>query len=305
MQKQKKLFKSQREDGLYGLIFDLPFIIGLVVIFIPMVIEGIRFAFSSVSFDNGLKLTNIGLYNFKYALRVDPDYIKLLFSDIKDLLLNFPIILVFSLFVAVLLNSKVWGKGIFRVLFFLPVITSTGLLAAMDADNNLIASVTSAVANTDSNVLSSLNDITAVLESLKFSPELIGIVAGFANNILDIVNRSGVQILIFLAGIQSISPSLYEAANVEGASSWEVFWKITLPMITPMLIVNIIYTFVESITRSSTKMMTYINKVAFNQGEFGYASAMSWIHFLLIAVILTLVFVFYLVANKRKEKGVK
>jgi ABC-type sugar transport system permease subunit len=266
---------------------------------------GMRFAVSEVSVAQGLSLKFTGISNLKYALRVDARYFQLVLSDLGSLLTTLPIVLIFSLFVAVLLNSKVWGKGFFRVIFFLPVIACVGMLAA-NFSNLVMQNMTSSAQETESEALTAMSDITKMLQNLNFSPQLISTVSGAANNIMDIVNRSGVQILIFLAGIQSISPSIYESANVEGASGWEVFWKITLPMISPMMIANVLFTFVDSITRSDTEIVNYVKNMAFSRAEFGYAAAMAWFHYLCLLVMLGILalIVFIVIKTARRNKEV-
>ncbi len=288
-----------------GIVFSLPFIIGLLIFFIPTVFMGMRFAVSEVSVAQGLSLKFTGISNLKYALRVDARYFQLVLSDLGSLLTTLPIVLIFSLFVAVLLNSKVWGKGFFRVIFFLPVIACVGMLAA-NFSNLVMQNMTSSAQETESEALTAMSDITKMLQNLNFSPQLISTVSGAANNIMDIVNRSGVQILIFLAGIQSISPSIYESANVEGASGWEVFWKITLPMISPMMIANVLFTFVDSITRSDTDIVNYVKNMAFSRAEFGYAAAMAWFHYLCLLVMLGILalIVFIVIKTARRNKEV-
>ena len=289
-----------------GIVFSLPLIIGLVIFFIPTIVMGLRFAFSEVSIANGLTLTFTGWDNLHYSLRVDAKYFQLVFADLGGLLTTLPIVVIFSLFVAVLLNSKVWGKGAFRVIFFLPVIACVGMLAAANS-NLMMQTMTSSAQETESEALTAMSDVTTMLQNLSFSPQLIQTVSDAANNIMEIVNRSGVQILIFLAGIQSISPSIYESANVEGASGWEVFWKITLPMISPMIIANVLFTFVDSITRSNTELVSYVKNMAFNKAEFGYAAAMAWFHYfclLLMLGILAAVAFFVMRAAKRNREGI-
>ena len=296
--------KRARVNQNVGIVFSLPFLIGLLAFFIPTVYMGIRFAVSDVSVAEGLTLKFTGMKNVIYALRVDPKYFQLVISDLSGLITTLPIVLIFSLFVAVLLNSKVWGKGFFRVVFFLPVIACVGMLAATSS-NLVMQTMTSNAQETENEVLTAMSDVTAMLQSLSFSPQLIAIVSGAANNIMDIVNHSGVQILIFLAGIQSISPSIYESANVEGASGWEVFWKITLPMISPMIIANVLFTFVDSITRSNTELVTYIKNMAFSKAEFGYAAAMAWLHYLSLIVLLGILAlaVFIVMKTAKRNRG--
>ena len=300
-----KKLKSSRINQNVGIVFSLPLIIGLLIFFIPTVVMGFRFAMSDVSVAQGLELKFTGFENIKYALRVDPNYFKLVISDISDLITTLPIVLVFSLFIAVLLNGKVWGKSAFRVIFFLPVIACVGMLAS-GASNLVMETMVSGAQDTESEVLSAMSDVTTMLQSLSFSPKLISFVSNAANNIMDIVNRSGVQILIFLAGLQSISPSIYESAQVEGASGWETFWKITLPMILPMMVANVLFTFVDSITRSNTEMVSYIQNMAFGKAQFGYAAAMSWFHYFCLVIVLGLIAVIFVIVKrtmKRNKEG--
>ena len=300
-----KKLKGNRMNQNVGIVFSLPLIIGLLIFFIPTVFMGFRFALSDVSIAKGLELKFTGIENLKYALRVDPEYFQLVISDISDLITTLPIVLVFSLFIAVLLNGKVWGKSAFRVIFFLPVIACVGMLAS-GTSNIVMETMTSGAQESENEALTAMSDVATMLQSLSFSPKLISFVSNAANNIMDIVNRSGVQILIFIAGIQSISPSIYESANVEGASGWETFWKITLPMIMPMMVANVLFTFVDSITRSNTEMISYIQNMAFSKGQFGYAAAMSWFHYLCLIVVLGLIalaFVIITSTMKRNKEG--
>lgn len=297
-----KKLKSNRVNPNIGIVFSLPLIIGLLIFFIPTVFMGFRFALSDVSVAEGLELKFTGIENIKYALRVDPKYFQLVISDLTSLITTLPIVLVFSLFVAVLLNGKVWGKSAFRVIFFLPVIACVGMLASGNS-NLVMETMTSNAQDTENAALSAMSDVTTMLQSLSFSPKLISFVSNSANNIMDIVNRSGVQILIFLAGIQSISPSIYESAHVEGASGWETFWKITLPMIMPMMLANVLFTFVDSITRSNTDMVTYIQNMAFSKAQFGYAAAMSWFHYFCLIIMLALLAVIFVIVQRTMKKN--
>lgn len=297
-----KKLKGNRVNQNVGIVFSLPLIIGLLIFFIPTVFMGFRFSFSDVSVAEGLSLKFTGIENLKYALRVDPKYFQLVISDLTNLITTLPIVLVFSLFVAVLLNGKVWGKSLFRVIFFLPVIACVGMLASSNS-NLVMETMTSGAQETENAALSAMSDVTMMLQNLSFSPKLISFVSGAANDIMDIVNRSGVQILIFLAGIQSISPSIYESAHVEGASGWETFWKITLPMIMPMMIANVLFTFVDSITRSNTDMVSYIQSMAFNKAEFGYAAAMSWFHYFCLIIMLGLLALAVIIAMRVMKRN--
>ena len=124
---------------------------------------------------------------------------------------------------------------------------------------------------------------------MKVGTEIVDYVVTAINNIYDIVNRSGVQMLIFLAGLQSISPAIYESCQIDGASSWETFWKITFPMISPMILVNGVYTIIDSFTTDSNSVMKFIaNKYTQTNGNV-ISSAMSWVYFLIVMLIVGIV----------------
>jgi ABC-type sugar transport system permease subunit len=151
----------------------------------------------------------------------------------------------------------------------------------MEGTESIDGSQTSAA-----NQIVSVMDIERLFSSMKMGKELVTVVVSIVNQIYDIVNRSGVQMLIFLAGLQSISPAIYEACRIDGCTAWETFWKITFPMISPMILVNGVYTIIDSFTTNSNSVMAYINSVY--QGSEGQvlSSAMAWMYFLIVMVIL-------------------
>ena len=245
----------------------------------------------------GFSLEWIGLENYQYALFKDSSFTETLVKGMKELAFDVPAILLFSLFMAVLLNQKMAGRALFRAIFFIPVILSTGIMESVEGQNILgsymedASGVNDGSGSSTANEIVSTMDIERLFSSMKVGQGLVDFVKDMINNIYDIVNRSGVQMLIFLAGLQSISPSIYESAYMEGASSWETFWKITFPMISPMILVNTIYTVIDSFTSSSNTVMSYISSVynGSNGGNTVRATAMSWIYFLVIIAILAVV----------------
>ena len=246
----------------------------------------------------------MGLENYYNALFVDPDFVQTLIAGLQRLIFDIPMILIFSLFMAVLLNQKMAGRAVFRAIFFIPVIISTGLMADISEQNMLMQSMDSAEGISDGTGSSAESEIVSAMDFQKLfanmavGEELLNYVVTAINNIYDIVNRSGVQLLIFLAGLQSISPAIYESVKVDGATAWETFWKITFPMISPMILVNAVYTTIDSFTANSNVVMTFIDNVYNKQGRV-LSSAMSWIYFLLVILIIAVVaaifsaFVFY------------
>jgi ABC-type sugar transport system permease subunit len=134
---------------------------------------------------------------------------------------------------------------------------------------------------------------------MKVGTELVTTVTTMVNNIFNIVNRSGVQMLIFLSALQSISPAIYESCKIDGATSWETFWKITLPMISPMILVNGIYTIIDSFTNDANPVMAYIADTYIKPDGDVVSSAMAWMYFMIVALIVAAIagifsaFVFY------------
>lgn len=286
-----------RDNQWIGLVFSLPFIIGFVLIFQKMLFSSIQFAFSEMHLgQNGYSLTFVGMSNFYYALRVDANFIKLAWGSIKDILTSLPIIIVFSLFVAVILNKAIPGRTVFRAIFFLPVILSTGLISKLDSGNFVMTAMSSATLNTgmdaSQGALSAINDVSVFLQNMEFSPSFVSFVSSMAMNVTGVINQSGVQILISLAALQSISPSITEAANVEGATGWEMFWKITLPMVSPLMMVNVFYTIVAQLSVDTGTLSQYIRSLAFSQGQYGWSAAMSWLYFISVAFVLFIIVTF-------------
>ena len=214
-------------------------------------------------------------------------------------------ILIFSLFMAVLLNQKMVGRAAFRAILFVPVILSTGIMESINVMTaDMQSNMGSAEGISDGSGQSASSEIVSSLDIEKwFSGMVVGeglvtYVTTAINNIFNIVNHSGVQILIFLAGLQSISPAIYESVQIDGASAWETFWKITFPMISPMILVNAVYTVIDSFTMESNVVMQFISNVS-TQGSMVASTAMAWMYFLLVIAIIAVVagvcsaFIFY------------
>jgi ABC-type sugar transport system permease subunit len=230
-------------------------------------------------------------------LFTDPDFVTTLWSSILDLAFNVPAIVIFSLFMAVILNQKMRGRAIFRAIFFIPVIVSTGIIESIDLQNNLAANMEQIASgeqglegsgNAGAELITAI-DITRLFSGMQIGGGIVTYVVGLINDVYNIVNKSGVQMLIFLAGLQSISPAIYESCYIDGASPWETFWKITFPMISPMILVNAVYTVIDSFTSQSNTIMTYISNVYDSQGGNVVATAMSWMYFLLVVIALAIV----------------
>ena len=304
--KKRKVASLDRKKARAGWVFVLPFVIGFVLVYLPIMWNSIYMSFHSLHIvtGGGFTLEFVGLENYENALFKDPGFVQTLVTGLGELAFDIPAILIFSLFMAVLLNQKMAGRAVFRAIFFIPVILSTGIMEAIEGQN-ILGTMMEGTESIDGSQTSAANQIVNVMDierlfsSMKMGQELVVVVVQIVNQIYDIVNRSGVQMLIFLAGLQSISPAIYEACRIDGCTAWETFWKITFPMISPMILVNAVYTIIDSFTTNSNSVMAYINGVY--QGSEGQvlSSAMAWMYFIIVMLILAAVvgifsaFVFY------------
>ena len=313
--KKKKVASLDANKSRAGWLFVLPFVIGFVLLYIPMLFQSEQFSFSEINIltnqgggGGGYELEFVGWENYSKALFNDANFVRVLTSSLKQLVLDVPAIVIFSLFMAIVLNQKMVGRAVFRAIFFIPVILTTGLIDQIDQSNAVMSYMNSGgidtgasdALNGGTDIISAL-DVTSLLGNMAVGTELVVYVVDVVNNIFNIVNRSGVQMLIFLAGLQSISPAIYESCTMDGATGWETFWKITFPMISPMILVNTIYTVIDSFTSKSNEVMTYINTIyeGTTRDARVLSSAMSWIYFLVVLVLIAAVagiislFVFY------------
>ena len=298
----------ERRKSLYGYGFISVWLVGTVLWFLIPLIESIGYCFM----DNKLLRPEVGgmkkvflpfeggqwLANFKYAFAADPSYKPSLLSVLRDTAITTPMILIFSLFIAVILNQQFKGRGFARAIFFLPVIIATG--PVYNIINGNIAT-TGADSGAQFSTLFQTDMVGELLEFLgvmNISDNLTDLINTVTTNIFGLVWSSGIQILIFLAALQNIPVSAKEAASMEGATSWEYFWKITLPYVSPMILANFIYTVIDSFTKTDNAVMIRVlNKQ--KDWDFAYASAMAWAYFAIVMVVVGIItaiinkFIFY------------
>lgn len=292
-QNGKRQLSLTGREAVSGLLFILPFLIGFLFIFLPLIVESLRFSLSNMQVTNeGYQLTMASEHGFEHyikAFAIDPDFNLMLLTGIGQILIQVPLVLIFSFFAANLLNQKFCGRTAARSIMFLPVIIASGVVMALE-NSDLLVSTLDTTSQISSGELGSYLNVMNFLEEYTSLPAgVISILTRAVNGLYDIVVASGVQILIFLAGLQSISPSLYEASSMEGATQWENFWKITFPMITPLILVNSIYTVIDLFTNENNEMMTEIKRTIFTEIDYGFGSAMAWIYFVCIAVLLLVI----------------
>ena len=298
VKKKRKPASLDKKKARAGWLFVLPFVLGFIIIYLPVIYNSILYSFTKISIvaGGGYRLTWVGWENYSDALFVDAGFVQTLVLGIKQLIFDIPAIVIFSLFMAVLLNEKMIGRAAFRAIFFIPVILSTGLIGSIDQSNRMLDYMESTsvvdmgdgASDTATQVISSIQ-IQRLFENMVIGEDLLNYVVGLVNDIYDIVNRSGVQMLIFLAALQSISPAIYESCEIDGSTAWETFWKITLPMISPMILVNTVYTVIDAFTSADNIVMRYIDNIYSSPGGNVLSSAMAWMYFLLVMVIIAAV----------------
>lgn len=287
MKKQKnKLAGLQKRKAIAGYIFIAPFIIGFLVFMVQPFLQSLYMSFCTVELGAGqFDLIFNKIENYRKAFLVDPEFNRLLVEEISRMVINSLAIMVFSFFVALILNQKFKGRALVRAIFFLPVILSSGVVIGLETDNALMSSMADIIEQSTSEA-----SITAVLEDILVTSGVgssaFEQVFEIIDNIYDVAIASGIQIIIFLSGLQTISESMYEAADIEGCTKWESLWKITFPMISSMFLVNWIYTIVDFCMRSDNEVIEKISNVMTQQMEYGFASAMSWVYFLIVIVFV-------------------
>ncbi|MBR3470541.1 MAG: sugar ABC transporter permease [Lachnospiraceae bacterium] len=283
MKKQKKTLAGlQKRKAISGYIFISPFLVGFAVFMVKPLLQSLYMSFCNVEIAAGVinpVFTKIDQY--KYALTIDPQFNQLLVQEFTRMLTNSLAIMVFSFFVALILNQEFKGRALVRAIFFLPVILSSGVILGLETNNSLMAQM-----QTDINEAVSGISITATVENLlrtaNVGTKLFEQVFSIIDGIYDVAIASGIQIIIFLSGLQTISSSMYEAADIEGCTAWESLWKITFPMISSMFLVNWVYTIIDFCMRSDNQVIDKINSVMITDINYGLASAMSWLYFLIV-----------------------
>lgn len=289
----------EKKKGLYGYGFVALWFIGALMFFIVPLLQSFYYSFHNVApevgevavtslVDNLTGEKNIFL-NYKTAFMTDPKFRQYLVEVLKDMALSLPVIVVFSLFVAIIINQKFRGRTFARAVFFLPVIIATGPVYA------IITGDLETSGNNSAEQFSTMFEADMVDQLLEFvgiygfGDTFTEMLTTITSDILNLVWKCGIQIIIFLSALQGIPPSAKEAAAIEGATSWEFFWKITLPYISPMIVVNIVYTVIDSFTDPTNEVMGRLLEIQ-SEWRYGLSAAMAWSYFGIILVVLGIIF---------------
>lgn len=291
MKKKKKLTLLQKRS-LMGYLFVLPWVVGFLVFYVRSLVMTGQFAFSNMTIDalkGGYTLDFVGIENFRYAFTVHPSFKQELTKSVMNMLIDVPLITFFSLFMAMLLNKKFPGRFFVRAIFFLPIILNSGAISeamalSMKMMNGGVSTQVAEAATAGSTLALDVDYLVSMFMNLGLPASVLDYIVSAVARINDIIAASGVQIIIFIAALQSIPGSMYEVAKIEGATGYETFWKVTFPMVMPHIITNVVFTIVDSFTESSVVDLAY--DVAFKQYNYGLSSVFSLVSTVITCVIL-------------------
>lgn len=285
-------------NAVTGICFVAPFIIGFLAFLLKPMCESFQMSLSDVKLAaqatpgaKGFTMTFIKAWdksnNYYNAFLVNKDFKGRLVDSLSAMAVQVPAILVFSFFIALLLNQEFKGRGFVRAIFFLPVILSSGVILGLEYNNSLMANMKEVIKESGDGI-----SITATLETLLkttgIGSKILNPVFEIIDSVYDIALASGIQIIIFISGLQTVSPSMYEAAKIEGCTAWESFWKITFPMVSSMILVNLVYTVIDFLMRTDNQVMSLITEMVNPQMKYGLSAAMAWSYFGIVAVVLGL-----------------
>ena len=276
-----------------GWVFIAPFLVGFILFYGIPLGQALVYSFSEIRFENGsYSLIPKEWANYERILFKETSYIKNLMNAVKSMALDTIIVVPFSFFSALILSREFKGRAAVRAIFFLPVVLSTGVLATMDSNSTMdqmMARSAADAANAMGGSFSSSEMINTLLEG-SMPESIINFMTDLSGKLYDVIIKSGLQIIMFMSGLNTISPSLYESSSIEGATAWENFWKITFPMCGPYLLLNVIYTIIDSFTNISNPIIKTVKSQLTSPKLFGVACAEVWVYFIIIGIILGVAF---------------
>ena len=288
--KRAKLLQKQHRAGY---LFVLPWIVGFLIFFLKPLVESFWYSFNDVTMSSdGLTSSFVGMDNYKYLLVQDSSFLTNLWTVISSMLQQVLICTVLSLFIAVVLVQKFRGRTIYRAILFLPIIMTSGVVYSM------VGSVvgSAGLSGTGNAYMYSSSSLASLMVQGGISKDTVSMITGFVDSIFKMIPSCGVPILLYISGLQKIPESYYEAARIEGANAWDIFWRITIPKIAAVIFLNLVYVIVDAttsygLTSGGNVMMAAIQTMGFGKTmKFGMSSAMAWMYFLFTAFFLLLAY---------------
>lgn len=282
---RKRRMSFARREALSGLFFMAPALIGILVFLAYPLVTSLLLSFGGTDRNAaGLKILFSGFDNYARAFITDTKFVPRFLGSIRDVVIETPLIIVFSLLIAILLEKIRYMKGFFRVVFVLPFLIGAGNVLQQLMNTGI-----------DKEVLTFSGSALSMGLTKLLGSDVVAVIDLFFGRIVSVLWGSSIQILLFLSAIQSINPSMLEAARMDGATEYDIFWKITLPSVLPILLLNTVYTIINSFTSSENPLLDYIKNQSVILGDHGFAAAMGWIYFAFVLVFIGLV---TLVINK-------
>ena len=292
--KTGKPLSYERKKSFVGYAFIGLWLFGFIYLCLIPLGKSLIYSFSTVKVENGfLNITFSGVKNYRRALLEDAEFLPALVSTLGTVVAKTPIIIIFSILIAVMLNQEFRGRALVRSIFFIPVIITGSVVMNIISSGSMFEMVKNGGLNNGG--LFQTNAVMDLLQNSGLNGDIVNLVNTLVNDIFNYTWSSGIQILIFLAALQSVDTALYEVAKVEGATAWETFWRVTFPMIMPMLIINVLYTIVDNFINYTEPVFKLIQRYADNI-NIDYAAAMSWMCFIIIFVIVIIV---YSISNRK------
>ena len=286
MKNKKKRLSSYTKGQLWSYLFLLPWLLGSAFFFLIPFLQAMFYSFNEVTFETGrISYEFVGFTHFINAFRSDPVFVRNIVSSSTGMITNTVLIIFFSLFISLLLNTKFKGRTVVRAIFFLPVIIANGVIIDIMNSDTIARMLLSG----NSTVMFNATEINSVLMQIGLPDKAADVFLTVINSIIGLSWKSGIQILLFLAGLQTVPKPLYEASDVEGATAWERFWFITFPMLMPVILLNVIFTITEEFVDYRNLTMRLIRDYA-RSLKLGYSSALALIYFVIVAAIIGVVY---------------
>lgn len=293
---EKRPMSYETKKGIIGYAFIAPWIFGFIYLMVIPLLNSLVYSFSDARIEVGYVATEFaGFEHYIHAITKDSEFLPALWNTFSSVILQTPLIVIFSLIMAIMLNQEFKGRTAFRAVFFLPVIIAGSLVMATITGSSMMGALMSG--DVGNGGLFQSDFISEMLEETNMPADFINQINTLVNDIFNLTWQSGIQILIFLAALQSVEGTLYEVAKVEGATAWETFWKVTFPMIMPMLTLNLLYTFIDNYVSYSAEVFQLVQRYS-ETYKIDYSAAMSWINFV---VVFLVVMILYLILNRKSR----
>lgn len=280
----------ERKKSLYGFLFVSPWIIGFVLFFLIPFVQSLLFSFSNVSMTNdGFDLKFTGIQNYRYIFFESEKYINNLVESFYAFVYKVPIIIILALIIAVVLNGNFKGRTFFRSVYFVPVIVSTGVVMQYIMGDAVLESMRISGGEAVSSYANGLIDFDAVFAGLGLPTDITNVIMNYLEDIFNLVWSCGIQIVLYISGLQSIPAALYEVSKVEGATKWEEFWYVTIPMLRHSILLVAVFTAIDFCGSNDNKVMKQAYTILTGQQNYNESSAMMWAFFAVIGILFGLV----------------